>query len=267
MFGALSLVLRTTAWRGWRRAAGLGLLLFTAYLCRPTALVATLAMLAMVFARDRRAACIAGGTFVVGLLLFMRFSWREFHTVLPYYYAGGRLGAEHFWRGLYGNLFSPARGAIIYSPFLALTAAGAVWCAPALRRDSRFWLATGWALALLILVSDSSSQWWGGFSFGSRLLTDATPALLWISALTIAAILDRHGASTARRFGTAFAALAVVAALINTYQGLYNGSTVKWNESPNIDQNPQYLFDWKRPQFLANPDMLDARERAHSAGK
>ena len=56
--------------------------------------------------------------------------------------------------------------------------------------------------------------------------------------------------------------LMAVAILFHTYQGLYNGSTVKWNESPNIDQRPEYLFDWRHPQFLASPDMLEAREQA-----
>lgn len=45
-------------------------------------------------------------------------------------------------------------------------------------------------------------------------------------------------------------AAGLFAVWVNTYQGLFNGSTAQWNASPNIDEFPEYLFDWRYPQFL-----------------
>ena len=51
-----------------------------------------LALVAFVFTSHRRAAVLSAGVFAAGLVLFMGWSWREFHALLPWYYAGGRLG-------------------------------------------------------------------------------------------------------------------------------------------------------------------------------
>lgn len=51
----------------------------------------------------------------------------------------------------------------------------------------------------------------------------------------------------------------MVSVYINTKQGLYNKYTAMWNSNPNIDQNPEYLFNWKYPQFLMNKNMYEAR--------
>jgi len=39
---------------------------------------------------------------------------------------------------------------------------------------------------------------------------------------------------------------------INTVKGLFNNYTRLWNAEPNIDEHPEYLFDWRFPQFLHN---------------
>ena len=261
LLGTLLLVLRTTTWPA-QRAAALGALLLLAYLCRPTASIATVALLAAVFRRDRRAAIIGAAVFGIGLAVFMAWSLREYHMLLPWYYAGGRLALGHIGTAVYGNLASPARGLLVYCPYLLVVVVALAWTARTWRTSAPAWLALGWATTLFLAVSSSSAQWWGGFGFGPRLLTDIVPPLALLTAGAFAAMRQQLAASLVRRVATVFGVLMAVAILFHTYQGLYNGSTVKWNESPNIDQHPEYLFDWRHPQFLASPDMLEAREQA-----
>ena len=90
------------------------------------------------------------------------------------------LNQEGFWstpffEGLSGILFSPARGLFIYSPILAFSFVGIIFC----------WTKPGFALlrylsigvvANLLLYS-KFFMWWGGSTYGPRLLADLLPIL------------------------------------------------------------------------------------------
>jgi hypothetical protein len=53
-----------------------------------------------------------------------------------------------------------------------------------------------------------------------------------------------------------------VGIFINSYQGLYNWSTWDWNGMPrslpqSLRDDPKNNYDWRYPQFLANPEMIE----------
>jgi hypothetical protein len=50
---------------------------------------------------------------------------------------------------------------------------------------------------------------------------------------------------------------------INSVQGLFNRSTMKWNVVPDIDKFPGYALDWHLPQFLSTEARLNDRLRRH----
>jgi hypothetical protein len=90
--------------------------------------------------------------------------------------------AGSFIQGLVGNLAAPGRGMLVYSPVILFSIAGAVigrripvvrWCALA-------------ALAYILLFA-KYSVWWGGQSFGYRLLSETLPLL----AVLLVPALDR----------------------------------------------------------------------------
>lgn len=95
------------------------------------------------------------------------------------------------WTGAAGILLSPSRGLLVYSPFLGFAAWGA-WVAwrepshPALRPLSL-------ALAGLLLLSFRWFDWWGGHSFGYRLVVDTVPLLLVLIIPVADRILSRPG--------------------------------------------------------------------------
>ena len=101
--------------------------------------------------------------------------------------------------GCAGMLPSPARGLLVFSPFL-----------PSCLR--RYGMACAGARALTLAISGALAQllfyakadWRAGYSWGPRWLTDLLPLLVWLLPLGIA---------TLRRFGRALFALAACASI------------------------------------------------------
>jgi hypothetical protein len=225
----------------------LGVLLFLAYLTRPTAALLAVLLLLWAGARDRRGSLQAAGV-AAGLFgAFVLASHREFGEWLPPYYRMGLDGGAFSGEALAGLLVSPSRGLLTFSPFL-LALPAAAW----LRRPdwplSRGWWAVGIAWPVLLVLAFSRwTMWWGGGCYGARLLTDALPGLFLLVLRVWPTRLPRGRASV----GVAVLALTVLAAgAIHVGQGLYNPWTFRWNGEPSVDTEPWARWTWRFPQFL-----------------
>jgi hypothetical protein len=96
------------------------------------------------------------------------------------YRAGGFGG--RMLPGLAGILASPSRGLFVFSPVLLAAIPGA-WSAARSRADEAAllrWLAAG-AVSVLLL-SSCWGMWWGGASFGYRIVLDVVPILVLLAA-------------------------------------------------------------------------------------
>ncbi len=84
------------------------------------------------------------------------------------------------WSGLFGLLVSPARGLLVFSPFLVFLPMGLI---QRLRSPETKWLAVSlsFAVAAQILLY-SQTDWRAGVSWGPRWLTDLLPILIWMLA-------------------------------------------------------------------------------------
>ncbi|WP_448570693.1 hypothetical protein [Trichothermofontia sp.] len=246
----------------------LGWALFSAYLCRPSTAVFILIVFAYLLIRRRQEFTKVLLVFLAFLLGFILFSTFEYGQVLPDYYLPSRLKGGNFWVAVYGHLFSPSRGLIVYSPFLILTCIGVGFFFQRIARQPLFWFATFWFVGHLTLVA-RFPHWWGGHGYGARLFTEAFPATIILSLLVWQQIFRRHqytsgltllSKSSIVGLVTLFASAAV---FINTLQGLYNFYPRLWNDMPNVDRYPNYLFDWQYPQFLASSESIKARNNDH----
>ncbi|MET1079415.1 MAG: hypothetical protein ABWY06_15495 [Pseudomonas sp.] len=251
---AILLTLRRRS-AGWLSGAGLiGLCLFLAYLCRPTLALLAPCLLLYCFTQDKKRALVAALTLGLLLLGFMGWSQGEFGQILPDYYLPKRLESSDSGDALYGNLFSPARGLLVFSPFLLVSLLLTLGLAPRNRRIATLGLLTlVWPLLHWLSISQFP-HWWAGWSFGARLMVDALPGL-FVGLFSALGALERR-----RRL--AYAAVFIsglLAIYINTYQGLFNPYAVQWNVEPNVDQHPEYLFDWRYPQFLHNQPRHETR--------
>jgi hypothetical protein len=260
----------------------LGSLLFGAFFCRPTAASFVAVVLVYLLLRSRGTFVKTAATAGTLLALFVLWSWLEYGRLLPPYYSAGRFGTYPLpaWRALYAHLLSPSRGLLAFSPFFIPVLVSATGLFRYLRKDPLFWIAIVW-LGLHIAIASNAERWWGGHSFGPRLVAEVIPALILITIQVWHALspgqrvgkTPRAGASTARpRAQAAFVAsylfLGVVAIWINTGQGLYNRHTEAWNGgimAPDVDRHHRYLLDWRYPQFLASNRSLCQRNRTHLA--
>jgi hypothetical protein len=249
-----------------------GTLLFAAYLSRPTLLIFILLIMAALFLQWRAVFWKAMAAYIPLLLLFIVFNWQEYGQILPDYYTLSRFDqSNQIWIPLYGHLLSPSRGLLIFSPFLALTLIGGCLTFPSLRQRPLFWLVVLWFSLHLMAVS-RFNHWWGGWSFGPRLMTEVIPGLALLTAMVWQTLSQTISPSIKWAGGAGFVLLGCAAIYINSWQGLYNLNTAHWNmfpdngenpgywaTIPHIDQYPEYLFDWRYPQFMASEKLL--RER------
>lgn len=229
----------------------LGLLLGGAFLCRPTAALPAILVFVLLLARHRREAfrfALSGGAAVA---LLVAASFAVLGIPLPSYYVPGSwpVNAQPLV-GLLGILASPGRGLFAFSPFLLAGVAG--WANRRLRRDPLYLLASAWA-ALHVAVVARHADWWGGWSYGPRLLSDSLPAWFLLVVLSSAWLGERLRAPLPRHLAaTAVLAAALFSVGVHTVQGLFNPATVAWNDRPNVYEAPrEKLFDVTNPQFLS----------------
>src|SRR5581483_8791416 len=84
------------------------------------------------------------------------------------------------WSGVPGLLVSPARGLLVFSPFLVFVPVGLI---QRLRAPSTKGLAVVLSLAAAAqLLLYSQADWRAGVSWGPRWLTDLLPILVWMLA-------------------------------------------------------------------------------------
>jgi len=86
--------------------------------------------------------------------------------------------------GLAGHLVSPSRGLLVFSPFLVF----ALWGVVSIWRNRTYASLRPLTIAVagILLLSSKWYYWWGGWSFGYRLIVD----LAWFLVLFLVPVLD-----------------------------------------------------------------------------
>lgn len=214
----------------------LGASLGAAWVSRPTMALFGAAMLWAVF-RMRRAALpwvVLGGALVVGC--FFALNLAMLGNVLPPYFAASRLDpwSSRFFVALAGNVVSPGRGLLLFTPVLLLIPFGyRAGNRDALDTAMLAWLGAHW------LAISAFPHWWGGHAFGPRLWTETMLGACWLLVPLLAARVPR-----------VLAVLAALSLLIHT-RGATSYVPWRWNGTPvNVDDAPERLWDWSDVQFL-----------------
>lgn len=140
-----------------------------------------------------------------------------------------------------GLLLSPSRGLLIYMPWVVFS----FWGAARLWKTNTFawgrYLLAG--MALVLLMHARYTDWWGGWCFGPRYLTDLMPLM----AFLLVPVGPRIQAAPILR--AAFV-LAVAAALWVQVVGAFYYPGGRWDSAPeNVDVHPQRLWDWADTQL------------------
>jgi hypothetical protein len=179
---------------------------------------------------------------IFGALLLL-YNFHYFHNIAGGYGLGAISG--NILLGLAGILFSPSRGLFVYSPFLLMAMAGIVIFI--VKKGYRRYplLASMIAVILInILLVSRWLSWWGGWSYGPRLLTEIVPLLI----LFIPFLIDAFPHSRMVRgtlIATIVLSIAVHAIGVFCYpNGMSNAIPV------NIDKSPERLWSINGSQIL-----------------
>ncbi|WP_338863755.1 hypothetical protein [Myxococcus stipitatus] len=230
---------------GW---AGLPLAL--SYVMRPTNSISVLLLtLYVVWTYPRQAWKFFAGALVVAIP-WVTVNYVHYGSVLAPYYEPQRLEIEgaRMAEALAGNLVSPARGLLVFTPVVLMGLWGLVleWRARTFTRLHAVLI----AVVLLHWVTVSTfPHWWAGHSYGPRFFTDMVPYMMFF-LLPVVRTLSWRGPEARRAMTATFAVLAVLSLGIHIH-GASSRSVYAWNPLPiDVDQKPSRLWDWKDPQFL-----------------
>jgi hypothetical protein len=243
-----------------RFAAYAGLALGSAIICRPSNAFMAIPIAAYVLMRQRGqffGFCLAA---VPPLLWFLAYNMHYNGSPVSTGFAVGiidpsrlkSLGAHLFktplHEGLAGILISPSRGLFIYSPILLLSFVGMVmiWW------NSKLVLLKYLSLAplLTLLLTSKWINWWGGGSYGPRLLADITPFLcLYLHP-------PFEWARSRPLLKSAITCLIAVSIGLHALRVFSGGD---WNGHPNVDLHPERLWSWadSPPVYYAKNAILD----------
>src|SRR6266496_3924425 len=226
------------------------------YFVRPTNSVHIAAITIYLFLFHRELIVRYLLTGAVWLGLFVAYSWHYYHQPLPSYYKASRLYFGSFWTALSGQLISPARGLIVYVPVIIFVAYVVIRYWRNVKHRRLVWLSLTVIAAHMFVIS-SFPHWWGGSSYGSRLSTGLVPWFALCAILGIQAMRAAYQDKTISWRGWRSAEVAtglilLVASVAINGRGAVSRATWIWNTVPRpVDQEPQRLWDWRQPQFLA----------------
>jgi hypothetical protein len=153
--------------------------------------------------------------------------------------------------GLLGVLASPGRGLFVYSPVLVFSVAGLLL---GLRRAPSLLGPLALGVLMVIVVVGQWFRWWGGHTWGPRLLADVTPILCFF-LYPVTPVLERH-----RVLKAVFVLLAVLSVAAHGLGAFFYDW--RWDALVDVDRRDSALWSWK-----ASPLVFYGREVASAAGR
>ena len=220
-----------------------------AFLCRPTAIVPIVVLSTYVLWFHRRRfihyLCWAAVITVPWIAYNISIYGVPFTA---YYLTGLGQGQSSMWESVLGNLLSPSRGLLVFSPVLIFSISGFV-LAMCEHQERPLNIAYGLIVALMFVIIVRAPIWWGGHSFGPRFTTDLLPFLVFFTSFTFAHF-GKPG-NRARMTAISGAVVLAIASLLIHAQGAIRPEPLAWNAVPdNIDNDPARAWDWRDPQFM-----------------
>ncbi|MBK8399079.1 MAG: hypothetical protein IPL26_28050 [Leptospiraceae bacterium] len=219
--------------------------LYFSYVVRPTSLVPIFFISLVCIYQLRLKSFLFLGIGGSIFFIFYLVNQSLFGTMIHPYYDFGKVGSEiTFKEALVGNLISPGRGLFIYSPIFLFSIYGFY-----LKKKFESLSILDFAILLIILfhwiIVSRNINWWGGHSYGYRLLSDLIPFLTFYLIYFLKYIDFRS-----EKIKSVFFIIFLLVSFYINLKGAMNMNTYFWNLLPNnIDKFPERNWDWKDPAF------------------
>ena len=218
--------------------------LYFSYVVRPTNLLPIFFLsLVVIYLLRKNSIYFLGLGFLI-LISFFYINQIVFGSIThPYYDFRKVSGSDTFYEALLGNLVSPARGLFVYSPIFLFCIYGIYLKRKLETLDLLDYAFFSIIILHWILVS-RNLNWWGGHSYGYRLLSDLIPFLIYYLIYFIKYL----------NFKSIIGGLFIVCALISfgiNFRGAVSMETYFWNLKPNnIDSHQKRVWDWNDLPFM-----------------
>jgi hypothetical protein len=218
------------------------------YFVRPTGAIPIICVTGYMFLFCRSELIYYALTGLVWFSGFVIYSWFTFGKLIPDYYLDSRISINGIATALPAILISPSRGLFIFVPVLIFVFYLLI----------RYWTTIPYARLAVLSLSIVITQtvlvalwpvWWGGFSYGPRLLADAIPWLALLAILGYAARLRSANRFSRPEIAAALSLLALSIAING--RGAISVATATWNVEVDIDRHPERVWNWSNPQFMA----------------
>jgi hypothetical protein len=229
-------------------AIGAGVSLAVAFLCRPSAAIPALLVLAWLAAARRwKDAASAGTAFSLSTVGICASLLALYGHPLGGY--GLMNSGQSYWggnvlEGIAGNLLSPSRGLFPHFPYLLMVP----FALTSIRSDRNLrllWFAAAAVTGEVVVLAGAYFKWWGGYSIGPRLLTEAAPFIAILS-LPLWVAFPR----LSRRVRSVVAASVLFAALTQVV-GVWSLRVPWWSDIVVIDWNRAARWSLRDSQLLA----------------
>ena len=233
-----------------------GIPLACAYVIRPTNSISVLFLTVYVLVAHRKYILRTLLLAALVALPFLLYNWRTYGALLSAYYMPGRIGSNaRFFEALAGNLVSPARGLLVFTPVCLLAPVGIYlkW-----RKGRLDTLDVILCLIVVVhwIVISSFPHWWAGHSYGPRFFSDVMPYLVYLMIPALAQVGRPAGAGQ-MTYVVSVAVLVATSAFVH-WSGATQQATYEWNDRPiSVDAIPSRLWDPYDLQFLRGQAWID----------
>ena len=237
----------------------LATLLAWLYFVRPTGAIVVVCVALFVwrhYRRDFPAFALYGAAWGAAFIFYSL--WTFGQPIPDYYLWFGRMGdTRQMEMALLAYLISPSRGLLVFTPALVmpLYLVTRHWCDLYHR-----WLALMSVAVIVWYVATvcAFSKWWGGWSYGPRLLGSLIPWWVLLAALGFQALLRYCGRQQANRSKALYRRVVVICGVFTAVIGIAincwganSWAPFLWNYAVQIDLHPQRVWNWSQAQFAA----------------
>lgn len=230
----------------------LGCILAFTFIIRPTGLIFFAGILFYLFTLNKKFALTYLSSGFVIFLGFFFLNYSIYGTVLsPYYQFYFNLlsgsGFPNLGEAFLGNLISPGKGLLIFTPVILFSFLG-LYLKIKAKEFSKFDLSLILIFIVYFLAVSLVKKWWDGWSYGPRYISDVLPILMYFLIFFF-----RYFSTLKykRAVSFIFVLLTLISLYIHTKGALSYRVWVEWNGKPNdVDTHPERVWDWKDPPFL-----------------
>lgn len=176
---------------------------------------------------------------------FIIFNFIVYKQLLQPYFIGRINFGFYSFEAFLANLISPARGIFFFSPFLIFIFYGII-----IRLKKNYLSIDIFIIGIILLhtiLISGFPQWWGGHSFGPRLMTDIIPLMMFF----IIPYFENPTKKILNPKNIIFILLCALSIYIHFIGANRREAWIDWNKYPvNIDEKPSRVWDFKDIQFL-----------------